>query len=301
MLDLNRAVDGQFGAEAAEAVLERADLQVVPGREVLELHPGNPAGGEAALGRAGIHDLVGEGFKLFPGLGRGVRVEAGFFEHVLVVVKDRGRGVERHRQHVAFGVGVVADDGRQIGARVESGAGIGHQLVDRVDGALGGHHRAGADFEDLHDGGLLAGAEGGDGAGHRLGIGALVDRNDFIGVLAGVVAGDDFLELGAQFAAHGVPPCDLGGGKSRGGGDGQHQASRENPFDHDDFPCRVVGEAGDLSARHFTNLSVSLRFDDRGKPTHAPIRFLETKEKGPDAMPGRHTACVMDDRGESKI
>jgi hypothetical protein len=81
---------------------------------------------------------------------------------------------------------------------------------------------------------LLAGAERGDGAGHRLGIGAAEAGNDAVVVLAFVEAlGDAFQQL-AQLAAHGVPPVDLGlrlrhrrGERERQGGP-CHQAACEH-------------------------------------------------------------------------
>jgi hypothetical protein len=84
----------------------------------------------------------------------------------------------------------------------------------------------GANLEDLHDMRLLAGAEGGDGRGHRLGIGAAEDGRDDIVGLALVEDLRDQFELLAQLAAHGVPPGDFGlcegrrsayGARERGG------------------------------------------------------------------------------------
>lgn len=84
--------------------------------------------------------------------------------------------------------------------------------------AARGHHGAGADLEDLDDGRLLLGAEGGDRGCHGLGIGALVGGNHLVFALAFVEALDDFLELLTKLSAHGVPPGNLGGGESRRGG-----------------------------------------------------------------------------------
>ena len=166
------------------------------------------------------------GLDFCPGLRRRLGIEPGFFEHVLVVVHDRRRGIERHRQHVAVGVRVVADDGRQEAFGIEGLALVGHQLVDRIDGALGRHHGAGADFEHLHDGRLLVGAERGDRAGHRLRIGALEDRHDLVVGLRFIELVGDLLELRAELATHRVPPCDFGNGEC-GGGRKKCEASRE--------------------------------------------------------------------------
>ena len=182
----------------------------MPGRQVLGLDPADPLGREAAGGRVRFHDLLAEILQLGPGFRRRVGIKARFFKHGLVVIHDRGRTVEGQRQHIAVGVGVIADHGRQIGRGIEGHLIIRHQLVDRDNGALGGHHRAGADFEHLDDGRLLLRTERGDRGRHRFGIGTLIGRHDRVFVLRVVEALGDFFQLGAQFAAHGVPPLDFG-------------------------------------------------------------------------------------------
>ena len=91
-------------------------------------------------------------------------------------------------------------------------------LGDRLDGALGGHHHAGADVEDLHDVRRLAGAEGGDAGVQRLGIGALEDRHDLVVALALVEFLGERLDDLVVGAGHGVPPGDLGDGEGGRGG-----------------------------------------------------------------------------------
>ena len=48
MVHDHRVVERKLGPEAAEAVLQRADGLVVPGRHVLGVDPADPGGGEAA-------------------------------------------------------------------------------------------------------------------------------------------------------------------------------------------------------------------------------------------------------------
>src|SRR5207237_4836245 len=47
--DLQGSVEGELGIEPGEAVLLRGEGLVVPGAQVLELDPGIPGNGEAAL------------------------------------------------------------------------------------------------------------------------------------------------------------------------------------------------------------------------------------------------------------
>ncbi len=220
VLHVHGAVEDELGVHAREAVGLGADRLVVPRREVLDLDPGLPAGGEAA-GVAGGLRLHRGRLDFRPGLRR--FRDSRLLERVLVVVQHRGGAVERHRQHVAVGVGVVAGDRCQVVARVERFARVRHQLVDGIDGALRGHHAGGAHLEDLHDVRLLLRAERRDGGGHGLGVVALVDGRHLVVGLGCVEALGDLDHLLAQLAAHGVPPLDLGGGlgePGEGEGDG---------------------------------------------------------------------------------
>ena len=155
------------------------ERQVVPGAVVLEQDPGLPFGGQPALGARG--DQLGGGIAHFlPGLGRRVGIEPGFLEQVLVPVEDRRGGVERHRQQLAVGRRVVAVHRADEGLGIERLLLVLHQLVDRIDRALGRHHGRGADLEHLHDVRRLLGAEGGDRRRHGLAVGALEDGVDLV-------------------------------------------------------------------------------------------------------------------------
>src|SRR2546426_2299824 len=96
MLDVRRRIHLELGIDACDAVLPRADRQVVPGTEVLDVHPRRPAGAvDAALAR-GLEPAGGSG-ELFPGLWRPVRVEPGLAVGVLVDVEQIGRASCRER------------------------------------------------------------------------------------------------------------------------------------------------------------------------------------------------------------
>ena len=220
MLDLDVAIEGEFGFQAAETVFERAVGPVVDGGDVLQLNPGHPAGRETALGSTGLDDLLGEFLHFGPGLGCRVTVEARLLEDVLVEVHDGRRRIERQRQDVAFGIRIVARYRREEGRGLPGLAGFLHELVDRLHGALGRHHRAGADFEDLDDGRLFLGAEGCDRSRQRFGVGALVGRHDPVFALALVEGLGDGFQLLAELGIHRMPPADLGRGERRGSGHG---------------------------------------------------------------------------------
>ena len=205
---MQRRVDRELGVHATDAVLLGADGQVVPGAEVLHMHPRRPAGGVDAALAAGL-ELAGSDAELLPGLGRGVGVQPGLLEGVLVDVEHRRGRIEGHRQHIALAVGVVARHRRDIRLRVEGLARILHQLVDRLDRALGRHHRGGAHLEHLHDVRRIAGPEGGDRGGHRLGVAALVDRHHLVVLLAGIEAGGHLAHAVAERTGHRMPPLDF--------------------------------------------------------------------------------------------
>ena len=208
-LHARRVVELQLDVGAAEAVVLGRVRQVVPGAVVLDHRPGLPLRGEAALG-AGRNGLLRHLAQLRPGLRRLVRVETRLLHQLLVPVEHRRRGVERHRQQLAVRRGVIAIDRADIGLGVERLLGVGHELIDRIDGALGGHHVRGADLEHLHDVRRLLGTEGRDRRRQGLGIGALVDRVHLVlglGLVEAVGQGADRI---AQIAAHGVPELDFG-------------------------------------------------------------------------------------------
>ena len=223
------AVDQQLGRQPGEAVLVVGDRHVVPGAEVLDLHPRLPAGRERALGAAGLQ-LLRVGLEFRPGLRRLVG-EAGLLERVLVVIEDRRRRVERHRQHATLGVAVIEADRRDVGGLVEGRATLFHDLVDRLDRAVRRHQRLRADLEHLHDRRRVAGAKRRDRRRQRLRVLALVDRDDPVVLLLRVEVVGDLRDQFSVRRGHRVPPLDLG---HRMGGDGgdrseghHHGKSRE--------------------------------------------------------------------------
>ena len=204
-----RRIDLELGAEAADAVFQRGDRQVVPCAEVLDVHPARPAGGVDALLAAGL-ELAGGNGKFLPGLRCRIRIEPGFLVGVLIDVEHRRRGIEREGQHVAFAVGVVTGHRAHVGFGVELLARILHQLVDRHDRALGTHHGCRPDLEHLNDVGRLAGSEGGDRRRHGFAITALVDGHHLVVLLAGIKTAGHGIDAVAVRAGHRVPPLDFG-------------------------------------------------------------------------------------------
>ena len=228
-LDPRLVVELELDVGAAEAVGLGRVGQVVPGAVILDQRPGLPLRSESALG-AGGDGLLGHLAQLLPGRRALLGIEAGLGQQLLVPVQHRCRRVERHRQELAVRRRVVAVDRADESLGIERLVGIGHQLVDRIDRAFGGHHVGGADFEDLHDGRCLLGAEGRDRRGQRLGIGALVDRHDLVFALRLVEAGSDLVDRFTQVAAHGVPPLNLGlrGRDRRARQNGDSRDGRQN-------------------------------------------------------------------------
>lgn len=76
---------------------------------------------KVVFGSVGGYDFFGEGFYIFLGFWGYVWVEVSFFEDVFVVVEDWGWGVEGYGEYVVLGVGVIIDDGWEIGFGVELG------------------------------------------------------------------------------------------------------------------------------------------------------------------------------------
>jgi len=164
-----------------------------------------PTRGERAFFAAGLE--LGRGQRhLGPGLGRFLGVEAGALEGVLVVVEDRGRAIERIRQHLPIGRGVIAGHRGHVDLRIELVAVLRHHLADRHDHAFGGHHGRGADLEHLQDVGGLTGAKSRDRRGHRHIVSPFVDRDDLEVFLAGIEAVGEVVDPIAEGARHRMPP-----------------------------------------------------------------------------------------------
>ena len=223
VLDLQGTVELKFGVKAVEAVVVGGKGNVVPGGEAFKLHPGLPAARHAVLARAGFLDLAGEVRHFGPGTGEVFGVAAGLLHGVLVVVENRGGGVEGHGDELAVARGVVARHGRQELGHVEGRARGFHDFPDGTDGTLGGHHAGGAHFEDLNDVRMLLGAEGGNGGGHGFVVVALVHALDFVLVLRSVEVLDDVVGDLTEFTAHAVPEGN--------GGLGLHGSSKKHQRD----------------------------------------------------------------------
>ena len=206
-LGFQRGVEFEHGIEAVETVGLAAHRHVVPGGELLDQAPGAPGRGEAA-GRVGRMQLLGVGEHFRPGLRR--LGDLGLLQRVEIDPQHHARRIERKRQHVALRGRVVTGDRRQIGFGVEFLALLLHQLGNRLDRALGGHHGRGADFEHLHDARGVAGAERRDPGVQHVGVAALEGRDDLVVGLRGVeVIGELDHDIVVR-AGHRMPPLDLG-------------------------------------------------------------------------------------------
>ena len=190
---------------------------VVPGVHVLDHGPRRPARGKAALGRPRRDDLLRVVLHLLPGLGRLRRIEPGLLEGVLVVVEDRGGGVEGHGVEVAV-LRVVAGHGRDEVLPVDGDLLLLHEHVHGVDRA-GEQHGLGPHLEDLHDVRRLTLPVGGDGRGQGLRIGALAQRLHLVLRLALVELLHQLVGGVVELAGHGVPELDLRLGQGGGGGE----------------------------------------------------------------------------------
>ena len=209
----HRIVEIEHRIQPAETVGFGGERQIVEGGEILDIDPGRPRGGETA-DHSAIAQLLGGGSQFGPCARRDIGIEARVAEHGLVVIENRGRGVERERQEIAVPVRVIAGHGRQIRLRRKRLVLVPHQFVDRIDRALGRRHGRGRDFVDLHDRRLAARTKREDRRGDGLGVIALVGRHDPVVGLRGVEIGGQLLKLLAEFTRHRVPPLNIGGRKS---------------------------------------------------------------------------------------
>ena len=212
MLDLQGAIEFQLGVKAIEAVMVGGKGNIVPGREAFKLNPGLPAAGHTIFACTGFLDLSGQISNFRPGLGEGFGITTSLFHGILVIVENRGRGVERHGDELAIARGVVARYGRQEFGHVERSSGIVHDFVDGTDGAFGCHHAGCSHFKDLDDVGMLFCAESCNSGGHGFIIVALVHALDFILVLGCVEVFDDIVSNFTKFPTHAMPEgnCGLG-------------------------------------------------------------------------------------------
>ncbi len=100
MRDLHRPVERQFGVEPAKAVVLGREGHVVIGRQVFQMDPALPGGGQRAVMPGGLQ-LVQHRADLLPGRQIGVRVDPGRRQRVAVHPQHRRGRVERQRQHLA--------------------------------------------------------------------------------------------------------------------------------------------------------------------------------------------------------
>ncbi|MNS58514.1 hypothetical protein D3C72_914360 [compost metagenome] len=209
MLDEERRVDCELHIGAAKPVFITAIGNVVPRGEVFSLNPGEPCGGETALGGTAGLDLLG-GFENFrPCLRRVGGIEAGFLEDILVVIEDRRGRIIGEGQHGAVRLGIIGDDAGQIFVLVEGITAFLQNIRHRLDGAGGTHHHTRAGVEDLNDRGRLLGAEGGNAGIQGFRIGALEDGRDLVIFLALVELFRQRIHDLVIGAGHGVPPLDF--------------------------------------------------------------------------------------------
>jgi hypothetical protein len=87
--------------------------------------------------------------------------------------------------------------------------------MHRVGRALRRHHGGGRDLVDLHDRGLLTGADCKQRHRHGLGVLAFVDRHDPVVFLLRIEGLGELLDHAAELVAHRVPPLDFGHGARR--------------------------------------------------------------------------------------
>jgi hypothetical protein len=92
---------------------------------------------------------------------------------------------------------------------VELLACVRHQLMHRIDRALGRHHGRSPNLEYLDDMRMLLCSECSDRAGHRFGVVALVNRDNLVVLLGLVEAGGQPAQRFAELASHGMPPLNF--------------------------------------------------------------------------------------------
>jgi len=189
-------------------------FNVVPGGETLQLGPALPGNGERTLVAIGLE--LGRGQRHFgPTAGCFVGVDTCRLERVLVEIEHGGGTVERKTQHLAAGCGVVAGHGRNVGFGVKFLPGVFHDLANRHDGTLAGHHGGGTYLKHLQDVRCIAGTKCRDRTGHRLVVGAFVGRHNFVLGLAGIEILGQVIDPLAIHGSHRMPPLHFGNSMGR--------------------------------------------------------------------------------------
>ena len=214
------AVEDGLGGEAVAAVVVVDKLAAGDGQELLEEPAVDGEGGAVDGGLIALFlgQLAGGFFELSEGARRFFRIEPGGLEHILVVVQQRGRGVEGHRVLLAID--------RVVGQHVRLQ--VGDIVLFFVDEVLDGgdhlqvDHQAGADVEQLHHGRGILGLQAGFELVERVIVGALVDRLNIAFLLRGVeIVGHLRDGFAADITGHRVPEGDLGGAGALGRRDGR--------------------------------------------------------------------------------
>ena len=229
VLDLQWPVEYESRIVAGETVFLGRERHVVPGGETFELHPRLPRGREAARRRTRRLDLRRGGHDFGPRRRRAVGIEPGLLERVLVVKKHCGRTVERERQHLPPGIGVVTRHRRDVDLRIEFFTGVRHHLVNRLDRALGRHHCRRTDLEHLQNCRRATGAVGGNRGGHRFGITPLEHRVDLVLVLAFVELLGEVVDAVIVSTGHRMPELDFCNRLRRSGSAEQRDRDSEAP------------------------------------------------------------------------
>ena len=233
---MERRVDHEARARAAEAVVQRGVLDVVPGGEALELGPAHPGSGHRAGFARGLEGLGGL-FNLRPGARELVRLgrQACVLELGEIEVENGGGGVERIAEHPAVGRGIVAVDGRDVVLGIEFVACLVEKLADRNNGTLAEHHGCRADFKHLKNVRGASCAVGCDARRHRLVVGALVRGREMTLRGLGVEVLGHVGNPVAERIGHRMPHRDFsgsGGGRARGHKGSRHHAGSDKLFAH---------------------------------------------------------------------
>ena len=216
MAHVQRRVDLHASIQPLQAVALGSELDVVPGREALQLGPALPGDADRAFVATGLE--LGRGQCHFgPGTGCFCGVNASRLEGVFVEVKHRGRAVERKAQHLAAGRGVVTGHSRHIGLGVKLLARVFHDLAYRHGHALTGHHGGGADLKHLQNVRCIASTVRSHGSSEGFVIAALKHRHDLVLALAGVEVFGQVVHHLAVDGGHRMPPLDFGLGLGRDG------------------------------------------------------------------------------------